>query len=28
VREWLTYEFDASSASNDKVQEISAYEAS
>jgi len=28
VREWLTYEFDASSASNDKVQEISAYEGS
>jgi len=28
VREWLTYEFEASSASNDKVQEISAYEAS
>lgn len=28
VREWLTYEFDATSASNDKVQEISAYEAS
>lgn len=26
VREWLTYEFDAASASNDKVQEISAYE--
>lgn len=28
VREWLTYEFDTTSASNDKVQEISAYEAS
>ncbi|ARC58312.1 Putative sugar phosphate isomerase YwlF [Frondihabitans sp. 762G35] len=27
VREWLTYEFDASSASNDKVREIDAYEA-
>jgi ribose 5-phosphate isomerase B len=26
VREWLTYEFDPSSASNDKVQEICAYE--
>lgn len=26
VREWLTYEFDATSASNDKVQEICAYE--
>lgn len=26
VREWLTYEFDATSASNEKVQEISAYE--
>ncbi|MBH0128798.1 ribose-5-phosphate isomerase [Salinibacterium sp. NK8237] len=26
VREWLTYEFDTASASNDKVQEISAYE--
>jgi ribose 5-phosphate isomerase B len=28
VREWLTYEFDPSSASNDKVEEIRAYEAS
>jgi ribose 5-phosphate isomerase B len=27
VREWLTYEFDTSSASNDKVDEIRAYEA-
>ncbi|PZE24557.1 ribose-5-phosphate isomerase [Curtobacterium sp. MCBD17_028] len=27
VREWLTYEFDSSSASNDKVEEIRAYEA-
>ncbi|MFT2749249.1 ribose-5-phosphate isomerase [Clavibacter sp. Sh2036] len=27
VREWLTYEFDATSASNDKVDEIRAYEA-
>jgi ribose 5-phosphate isomerase B len=27
VREWLTYEFDPTSASNDKVEEISAYEA-
>ncbi|AMM21582.1 ribose-5-phosphate isomerase [Frondihabitans sp. PAMC 28766] len=27
VREWLTYEFDPSSASNDKVEEIRAYEA-
>jgi ribose 5-phosphate isomerase B len=27
VREWLTYEFDASSPSNDKVDEIRAYEA-
>jgi ribose 5-phosphate isomerase B len=26
VREWLTYEFDTSSASNDKVEEITAYE--
>jgi ribose 5-phosphate isomerase B len=26
VREWLTYVFDPSSASNDKVQEICAYE--
>jgi ribose 5-phosphate isomerase B len=26
VREWLTYEFDTSSASNDKVDEIRAYE--
>ena len=26
VREWLTYEFDTSSASNDKVEEIIAYE--
>ncbi|CAO1651207.1 ribose-5-phosphate isomerase [Salinibacterium sp. NYA9b] len=26
VREWLTYEFDTTSASNDKVQEISDYE--
>ncbi|PFG30193.1 ribose-5-phosphate isomerase [Paramicrobacterium agarici] len=26
VREWLTYEFDATSASNEKVQEICAYE--
>jgi ribose 5-phosphate isomerase B len=26
VREWLGYEFDTSSASNDKVQEICAYE--
>ncbi|GAA4265697.1 ribose-5-phosphate isomerase [Frondihabitans peucedani] len=26
VREWLTYEFDETSASNDKVQEICAYE--
>jgi ribose 5-phosphate isomerase B len=26
VREWLTYTFDESSASNDKVQEISSYE--
>jgi ribose 5-phosphate isomerase B len=26
VREWLTYEFDTSSASNDKVEEINAYE--
>lgn len=26
VREWLTYEFDPSSASNDKVQEIRRYE--
>ncbi|BDZ50252.1 D-erythrulose-4-phosphate isomerase 1 [Frondihabitans sucicola] len=26
VREWLTYEFDPSSASNDKVEEIRAYE--
>ncbi|MGK9147642.1 ribose-5-phosphate isomerase [Plantibacter flavus] len=28
VREWLTYEFDTTSASNDKVQEICAYEGS
>ncbi|WP_435081045.1 ribose-5-phosphate isomerase [Clavibacter michiganensis] len=27
VREWLTYEFDTSSPSNDKVDEIRAYEA-
>ena len=27
VREWLTYEFDTASASNDKVDEIRAYEA-
>ena len=27
VREWLTYVFDTSSASNDKVDEIRAYEA-
>ncbi|CCE74700.1 ribose-5-phosphate isomerase [Clavibacter nebraskensis] len=27
VREWLTYEFDTSSPSNDKVNEIRAYEA-
>ncbi|KDP90964.1 MULTISPECIES: ribose-5-phosphate isomerase [Clavibacter] len=27
VREWLTYEFDSSSPSNDKVDEIRAYEA-
>ncbi|ASN53016.1 ribose-5-phosphate isomerase [Sinomonas sp. R1AF57] len=27
VREWLTYVFDEASASNDKVQEICAYEA-
>lgn len=26
AREWLTYTFDESSASNDKVQEISSYE--
>lgn len=26
VREWLTYEFDETSASNEKVQEICAYE--
>jgi len=26
VREWLSYEFDTSSASNEKVQEICAYE--
>ncbi|MCW4459148.1 ribose-5-phosphate isomerase [Microbacterium sp. MPKO10] len=26
AREWLTYEFDTSSASNEKVQEICAYE--
>jgi len=26
VREWLTYQFDASSASNEKVQEIRDYE--
>lgn len=26
VREWLTYEFDPTSASNEKVQEICAYE--
>lgn len=26
VREWLTYEFDATSASNEKVQEICRYE--
>lgn len=26
AREWLTYEFDSSSASNEKVQEICAYE--
>jgi ribose 5-phosphate isomerase B len=26
VREWLTYEFDATSASNEKVQEICSYE--
>jgi ribose 5-phosphate isomerase B len=27
VREWLTYEFDTSSASAEKVEEIRAYEA-
>jgi ribose 5-phosphate isomerase B len=27
VREWLTYEFDTSSASAEKVDEIRAYEA-
>jgi ribose 5-phosphate isomerase B len=26
VREWLTYEFDPTSASNEKVEEITAYE--
>jgi ribose 5-phosphate isomerase B len=26
VREWLTYEFDTTSASNEKVQEICSYE--